>query len=85
MANRKPNLNMQLAEKAAKEYCAEHGFDYSRIDRISQAWDEVLFAVSKKDVIADGLKNDLDTLPDVVLYCGADFCIHETEHIDLLR
>lgn len=67
-----------------KEYCAQKGYDVDLIDRYDCAWD-IAAALQNSGVEPDGLCNDMETLPDVVLYYDANGVIHETEHTERIR
>ena len=77
-------IDIDRAAVAVKEYSEKHLLDYSRIDYISQTWDEVLFGIWKKNVEVNGLLTDIATQPDIVLEYKMDGSISETERIHLL-
>lgn len=73
------DFDMDVAIQALKDYCEGKGYDIGGIDRFSRAWD-IVAALKEKDIESNGLCNDMETLPDIVLYCDENGVIHETEH-----
>lgn len=83
--NHRPvEFDMDAVIQVMKEYCIRKGYDLDEIDRYSRAWD-IVAAVKYKDIESDGLCNDIETLPDIVLYYDANGVIHETEHTERIR
>lgn len=81
-------INVSACKKIAEEYCNLNGLDYSQIS--SAHWGKTIdgefiyFCIEKK-IVPDGLKNDLETQPYVVLICDEIGNIKETEYTDMLR
>lgn len=76
---RPTEFNMDEAIRALKDYCLSNGYDINKIDRYQNGWD-IVAALKENGVEPNGLCNDMETLPHVVLYYDANGIIHETEH-----
>lgn len=77
---RKPvEFNVDEVIQSLENYCLHNGYDASKIDRYQRAWD-IFAALKSKNVEPNGLTNDMDTLPDIVLFYDGNGVIHETEH-----
>ena len=75
------NIDMEKAKTAIMEYRKEHGLDASKIDGFQKSWDSV-GALKYKNIKPDGLRNDMETLPDVLLYYDLEGNVHETEYTE---
>lgn len=76
---RPKKLNMDDAIQALNDYCVRNGYDAGKIDRYQRGWD-VVAALKENDAKPNGLCNDMETLPYVVLYYDENGAVHETEH-----
>lgn len=77
---RKPvEFNADEVIQSLKDYCLHNGYDANKIDRYQRSWN-IFAALKSKGVEPHGLTNDMETLPDIVLYCDENGVIHETEH-----
>lgn len=77
-------FDMSAAAQALRTYCVRNGLEASKIDRFQRLWD-VVAALKENGVKPNGLCNDMETMPYVVLYYDIYGTVHETEHTHLLK
>lgn len=82
-------LSIAEAKNAVQAYCEKNGLDFQKIDYFSLEWSrrtgDVVVAFKRSEMIGLGLVNDIQTLPDPVLYYSEDGIVYETEHTKRLR
>lgn len=80
----KSTITVENGKQAIVAYCVGKGLRSEMIDFFSKEWSyktgDVIAAFMRSSVAPQGLTNDMDTLPDVVLYYDENGVVHETEH-----
>lgn len=77
-------FDMSAAVQAIEAYCVRNGLVADKIDRFQRVWD-IVAALKESGVKSNGLCNDMETMPYVVLYYDIYGAVHETEHTHLLK